>query len=157
MKKQKSACIQQRGREIQALACWNHAGTMLEPQTLASASKNIIPIPIKKMFRNHQNEIIIAIKKKLSRQEAPDKEEVARNFLRAHFAKISLKDHAPDLLDRISVEAALQDQFVRISLGPGQEILCRFPSSLNMVLRVYIMHNMPFASITKVGGDGGRA
>ena len=83
---------------------------------------------------------------------------MARNFLRAHFAKISLKDHAPDLLDRISVEAALQDQFVRISLGPGQEILCRFPSSLNMVLREYIMHNMPFASITKVGGgDGGRA
>ena len=77
--------------------------------------------------------------------------------MRAHFAKISLKDHAPDLLDRISVEAALQDQVVRISVeGPGQEILCRFPSSLNMVLRVYIMHNMPFASMKKVGGgDGG--
>ena len=82
---------------------------------------------------------------------------MARNFLRLHFAKISLKDHAPDLLDRISVEAALQDQVVRISVeGPGQEILCRFPSSLNMVLRVYIMHNMPFASMKKVGGgDGG--
>ena len=82
---------------------------------------------------------------------------MARNLLRLHFAKISLKDHAPDLLDRISVEAALQDQVVRISVeGPGQEILCRFPSSLNMVLRVYIMHNMPFASMKKVGGgDGG--
>ena len=44
--------------------------------------------------------------------------------MRAHFAKISLKDHAPDLLDRISVEAALQDQFVRVSVeGPAGDLV----------------------------------
>ena len=110
---------------------------------------------IKKHYSSSQKKYSETIKKKSllkskknSRQEAPDNEEMARKILRAHFAKISLKDRVQDLLDRISVEAALQDQFVRISVeGPAQEILRRFPSSLNNSLRVYIMHNnAPYAS-----------
>ena len=126
-----------------------HAGTMLEPclslKHWQAHQKILFQFQSKKCSETIKTKSLLQSKKGYPGKRPQIRKRWQGIFCELHFAKISLKDHAPDLLDRISVEAALQDQFVRISLeGPGQEILCRFPSSLNMVLRVYIMAQHAF-------------